>query len=274
MTSSKSGAREEQHSYVSPYVLDNAGPEAATRFPALAATFDADTIRRLEQLGVADGSRCLEVGGGGGSIAAWLASRVGAAGRVLVTDLDTRFLESLHLPNTDVQRHDIATDPLPSDAFDVVHARLVLSHVRERDRALARMAAAVKTGGWILIEDFDATMVPDPALHSAEVLSTTYVAVTRLMADRGVDRRYGRRLFGCLRALGLQSIAAEGRTFMWQAGSPGPLLMRANFEQLRDDLVDGGYVTASEFERDVAALEDPEFVMPSPILWAAWGRRQ
>ncbi|MEP7346106.1 MAG: methyltransferase domain-containing protein [Gemmatimonadaceae bacterium] len=259
---------------MSSYVLDNAAREAAARFPALSASFDYDTIRRLEQLGVADGSRCLEVGGGGGSIAAWLASRVGAAGRLLVTDLDTRFLESLHLPNTDVQRHDIATDPLPTDAFDVVHARLVLSHVRERERALARMGAAVRIGGWILIEDFDATVAPDPALHSAEVLSKTYVAMTRLMADRGMDRRYGRRLFGSLRALGFKSVAAEGRTVMWPAGSPGPLLMRANYEQLRDDLVDGGYVTSSEFEQDVAALDDPEFVMPSPILWAAWGCRE
>jgi len=126
----------------------------------------------------------------------------------------------------------------------------------------------------MLIEDFDATVAPDPSLHAAEVLSKTHVAMARLMEDRGVDRTYGRRLFGCLRALGLENVAAEGRTFMWSAGSPGPSLMRANYEQLRGDLIGGGYVTATEFEQDVAALDDAEFVMPSPILWAAWGRRR
>jgi SAM-dependent methyltransferase len=258
----------------SSYILDNAGREAAARFPALSTSFDDGTIRLLEHLGVGPGSHCLEVGGGGGSIAAWLASRVGADGHVLVTDLDTRFLHSLRLPNTEVQRHDVAKDPLPADAFDLVHARLVLLHIRERDQALTRMAAAVRPGGWILIEDFDATVAPDPSLHSAEVLSKTHVAMTRLMEDRGVDRTYGRRLFGHLRALGLENVAAEGRTVMWSAGSPGPSLMRANYEQLRGDMIAGGYVTADEFEQDVAALDDPEFLMPSPILWAAWGRRR
>ncbi|HTE45024.1 MAG TPA: methyltransferase domain-containing protein [Gemmatimonadaceae bacterium] len=257
----------------STYILDNAGREAASRFPALSASFDAGTIRWLEQFGIRAGSRCLEVGGGGGSIAEWLASRVGPSGRVMVTDLDTRFLESLQLPNTDVSRHDIASDPLPTDVFDVVHARLVLGHVRERDRALARMVGAVKPGGWILIEDFDRSVVPDPSLHSAEVLSKTYVAMARLMEDRGVDRTFGRRLFGCLRGLGLENVAAEGRTLMWPASSPGPLLMRANYEQLRADMIASGYITADEFEADVAALEHPEFLMPSPILWAAWGRK-
>ena len=256
------------------YILDNAGHEAAARFPALSTSFDDGTIRCLERLGVGAGSHCLEVGGGGGSIAAWLASRVGTDGHVIVTDLDTRFLDSLRLPNTEVRRHDVAKDPLPADAFDLVHARLVLLHVRERDQALARMAAAVRPGGWILIEDFDATVAPDPSLHAAEVLSKTHVAMARLMEDRGVDRTYGRRLFGCLRSLGLENVAAEGRTFMWSAGSPGPSLMRANYEQLRDDLIGGGYVTATEFDQDVAALDDAEFAMPSPILWAAWGRRR
>jgi hypothetical protein len=33
------------------------------------------------------------------------------SGRVLVTDIDPRFLEPLHLPNLEVRRHDIATEP-------------------------------------------------------------------------------------------------------------------------------------------------------------------
>ncbi len=255
-----------------PYLLDNAGSEASARFPALSTSFDAGTIRHLEAFGIGEGSGCLEVGGGGGSIAAWLAVQVGATGRVTVTDLDTRFLDALSLQNTDVWRHDIAADALPAASFDVVHARLVLSHVPERDQALARMVAAVRPGGWILVEDFDRTLVPDPSLQEGEVLSRTYVAMARMMEDRGVDRTFGRRLFGRLRALGLDQVGAEGRTFMWPAGSAGPSLMRANFEQLRADMVGGGYVTETDFEHDLAALDDAEFLMPSPILWAVWGR--
>jgi hypothetical protein len=42
-----------------------------------------------------------------------------------------------------VLRHDIARDPLPNRAFDLIHARLVLIHVLERERALERMAEAL-----------------------------------------------------------------------------------------------------------------------------------
>ena len=257
----------------SSYILDNAGKEASSRFPALSAAFDAGTVRHLEELGVGPGWHCLEVGGGGGSIAAWLAARVAPGGNVLVTDIDPRFLETLHLPDTEVRCHNIAKDSLPESAFDLVHSRLVLLHVPERDRALARMFAALKPGGWLLAEEFDSSVFPDPALSPDEVLSKTHIAMTRVMDQGGVDRKFGRRLFGRLRALGLAGVAAEGRTLMWGSGSPGPKLMRANYEQLRAEMITAGYVTQKEFNQDVAALDEPGFLMPSPILWAAWGRR-
>jgi hypothetical protein len=47
------------------YVLDNAAEQAPVRFAALPRLYDAGTIRHLEQLGVQDGWRCLEVGGVG-----------------------------------------------------------------------------------------------------------------------------------------------------------------------------------------------------------------
>jgi tRNA A58 N-methylase Trm61 len=82
----------------SAYVLDNAGKEASARFAALAAMLDPETIRHLEERGIGSGWHCLEVGGGGGSIATWLAARVGPPGHVLATDIDPRFLESLQIP--------------------------------------------------------------------------------------------------------------------------------------------------------------------------------
>jgi hypothetical protein len=34
-----------------------------------------------------------------------------------------------------------------------------------------------------------------------------------------------------------------------------------------------GLVTEEEFERDLASLNGPEFLAPSSMMWAAWGRR-
>ncbi|WP_433965923.1 methyltransferase domain-containing protein [Tunturiibacter gelidiferens] len=255
------------------YLLDNAGKEASARFAALAAIFDPGTIRHLEERGLTSGWHCLEVGGGGGSIAAWLAARVGSTGRVLVTDIDPRFLESLQVTNLEVRRHNIVNDALPEAAFDLVHSRLVLLHLPERERALARMVAALKPGGWLVDEEFDSSIDLVSSANPGEVYSKTYVAMARTMDSRGVDRRFGRRLFGRLRAHGFVDVAAEGRTFMWHSGSPGVSLLRSNYEQLRSAMIDAGYITEREFNEDLAGLDDPGFMMPSPILWTVWGRR-
>jgi SAM-dependent methyltransferase len=255
------------------YLLDNAGREASARFSALAAILDPGTIRHLEERGITSGWHCLEVGGGGGSIAAWLAARVGPAGRILVTDIDPRFLESLHLPNLEVRRHNIATDPLPEAAFDLVHSRLVLLHLPDREKALARMVAALKPGGWLVDEEFDSSIDLVSSATPGEVYSKTYVAMTRIMDSCGIDRKFGRRLFGRLRAHGLVDVTAEGHTFMWHNRSPGISLLRSNYEQLRSTMIDAGYITETEFNQDLAGLDDPDFMMPSPIMWTAWGRQ-
>ncbi len=258
----------------SSYLLDNAGKEAPVRLAALAAMFDPGTIRHLEACGVGGGWRCLEVGGGGGSIATWLANRVGSTGRVLVTDIDPRFLSALGHSNVEVQRHNIVTDPLPEAAFDLIHARLVLVHLPEWEQVLRRLWRALKPGGWLVDEEFDSNSVPpDPTVSPGEVLLKTQIALARLMADRGFDRRYGRLLFARLRAQGFVSVGAEARMSMVQSGSPGAALVRANYEQLRGDMIGAGYITEQEFDQDVARLNDPDFMMPSSILWAAWGRR-
>ena len=103
---------------------------ASSRFTAISALFDAASQRYLADRGVGPGWRCLEVGGGGGSIARWLGERVGPTGRVIATDIDIRFLETITLPNVEVRRHDITHDPLPEQAFDLIHTRMVLMNSR------------------------------------------------------------------------------------------------------------------------------------------------
>jgi ubiquinone/menaquinone biosynthesis C-methylase UbiE len=257
-----------------PYLLNNAGREAPARFAALSAMFDSGTIRHLEERGVAPGWHCWEVGGGGGSIASWLACRAGPTGRVLVTDIDPRFLETLNVANLEVCRHNIVTDPLPNGSFDLIHARLVLVHLPEWEKVLLRLISALKPGGWLLDEEFDShSAPPDPTASPGEVLLKTHVAMGRLMANRGFERCYGRLLFGRLRARGLVDVGAEARMFMVKSGSPGASLVRANYEQLRPALIDAGYITEHEFDEDLARLDVQDFMMPSSIMWAAWGRR-
>jgi ubiquinone/menaquinone biosynthesis C-methylase UbiE len=258
----------------STYLLDNAAPQTPQRFDALSALFDRESIQHLEDRGVGPGWNCLEVGGGGGSIAAWLAARVGPIGHVLVTDLNPRFIDGSKFSNLEVRRHNIVTDALPDATFDLIHARLVLSIIPEPEKVLARLVAALKPGGWIVEEEFDSQSLGyDPLLMPDEVHLKTQTAFFRLLDERGIERRWGRLVPGRMRALGLIEVGAEARLSMCHGGSAGTSLKRANFEQLRDALITSGYVTKKELEEDIARLDDPEFMTPSPIMWTTWGRR-
>ena len=258
----------------SAYILDNAGRETPARFDALSSMYDRSTIQYLEHCGIAPGWTCLEVGGGGGTIAAWLAARVGPTGHVLVTDLDPRFLGGLKFSNLEVRRHNIVTDPLPETAFDLIHTRLVLVHLPAREEVLRRLIIALKPGGWLIDEEFDSASLPcEPIRSPGEVQLKTQEALFRVVEEKGIERRWGRLLYGRMRSLGLVDVRAEARLSMWYGGSAGASLARANFEQLHGLLIASGLVTEDEFQQDIARLEDPDFMMPSPIMWTAWGRR-
>jgi len=255
------------------YVFDNAEQQAQQRMAALPALYDPGTIRHLTQLGVGEGWRCLEIGAGGGTIARWLGERVGPTGRVLATDLDTRFLENLRLPNVEVRKHNIESDPLPQNAFDLIHLRLVLVHLLSRDRVLQSLVGALRPDGWLLAEEFDSlSMTPDASVNPAETSLEADVVFREVMVARGLDLRYGRLLPSRFRQIGLVDVEAEGRVPLWRGGGYGGILMRANLEQLREDILATGRITQDQFERDLARLDDEEFVRPSSVMWAAWGR--
>src|SRR5579863_4215003 len=99
------------------YLFDNASePEARARMTALAAQHNDATFRCMEKCGITLGWNCLEIGAGDGSVARWMAAKVGPAGRVLATDIDLRFVlqdRSANPANMDTSVHDIVTGSLP-----------------------------------------------------------------------------------------------------------------------------------------------------------------
>jgi ubiquinone/menaquinone biosynthesis C-methylase UbiE len=59
------------------YAFPHAADDEARRLELSQQRLDPLTIRRLERLGIGRDARCLEIGGGRGSITRWLAERVG-----------------------------------------------------------------------------------------------------------------------------------------------------------------------------------------------------
>jgi SAM-dependent methyltransferase len=255
------------------YLLDNQQVEAGARFEALSRLFNPGTFRHIEALGLRSGWRCWEIGAGGPSVPEWLATKVGDGGHVLATDLDTDWLRQRE--DFEIQRHDIGVDPAPADGFDLVHARLVLVHVRAREQAIATMAAALRPGGWLLVEEADPELQPlacpdrhSPAQRLANRLKNGFRA---LMINRGVDLAFGRTLPRLLRSRGLVDVQADA--FFPLTGPACAVLERATVEQIGDRLVAAGLATAAEIDEHLANLATDQLDVATSPLISAWGRK-
>jgi SAM-dependent methyltransferase len=253
------------------YLLDNRSTAAGTRFEALAGVFNDWTFRHIDWLQLPAGAACWEVGAGGPTLPAWLTHHVAPGGSVLATDIDLSWLVG-EQPYR-VERHDVAADEPPADRFDLVHARLVLTHVPARDEALRHMASTLRPGGWILVEDFDVDLQPlaclaepGPDEERANRIRRQFV---QLLAQRGVDLALGRTLPDRLRRLGLVDVAADA--YLPLAVPSTRALELANVTQVRDGLVATG-VPADDIEHDLGALRAGTVDIATPPLVSAWGR--
>ena len=261
------------------------------RLAGIQQAWDPGTFRHLTGLGVSEGWRCLEVGAGAGSVARWLCERVGEKGSVLATDIDTTLLEGIDLPNLEVRRHDIVNDALPEGEFDLVHTRLVLIHLPERERVLRRLARALAPGGWLLVEDISFLGAATATARGALAVKALLSPLKAMMRAHGADLDFARRLPVLINRLGLTDVGAEGRVTILIGGTDNVGWAIPTIERLQERLTAGAGADASParavFER-VPALrravdrqldrlgrlfDDPEFAFHCPSLVAAWGRR-
>lgn len=236
---------------------------------------DPITTARMEALGVGPGWRCLEVGGGGGSIADWLSERAGNSGHVLVTDVDPDEIRR-NAENISIRRHDIVSDELPEAEFDLVHARLVLLHLPERHRALTRMVRALRPGGWLLLGEFDCTWMPvlsAPNEDTTRLFRRFHAGLCQLLTRAGADIAWGTHAYQALRGQGLAEVGHCAQAHPWPGGSVGCRWLHVNSLQLQDKLIAAGLLTAAELDTLRDLLADPRFVVSSYLTTSTWGRR-
>jgi SAM-dependent methyltransferase len=254
-------------------------PDAFERERLVLLTQFADriTTRRLTDLGVGPGWRCLDVGAGNGSIARWLAGTVGSEGRVVATDLNPRFLAGQGLANLEVRRHNILKDDLETAHYDLVHCRALLMHLPDPVRALRRLVDAVRPGGWLLVEEADGSAAfgaADPGHPRTAGFNRRARALwTTLKAAGIMDLDFGRRLPTLFEEFGVRDLGHEGVTLVGRGGDPVARFGQMTDELLREHFVAAGVLTQRDFDEQAQAYDDPSFWFVSFTLFGAWGRR-
>ena len=258
------------------YVHANAAfDDELGRLRLLEARYDAGSFRRLAMFGPLAGARCLEVGAGAGSVARWLAARAGPSGQVVATDTDPRFLADAEEAGVEVRRHDILADPLEPGRYDLAHCRALLFHLADPRQAVRNMAAAVRPGGWLLIEDADyiSLAAADPSHPRAAGFDQITRTLTTFFAASGtLDPYIGRRLPSLISAAGLAETGSVAIACYRQGGSGEAELLRRSLDRMGPMTLSGGAASSKEFDEVAAATADPSFSFLDALSIGAWGR--
>jgi SAM-dependent methyltransferase len=201
-----------------------------------------------------------------------LAEQVGPQGPVVATDINPRFLTELPWPNVEVRRHDIRIDPLEASRYDLVHCRTVLNHLPDPPQALRRMGAAVRMGGWVVIEDAEFSSLR--AVEATHPLAASYNRHLRELLERLTqaklsDPYLGGRVRGLLEATGLTEIDNEGVSRIARGGKTEAKVLGMTLQAL----VERGLLSAAAYSDLQQALLDPRFSFITLTTFAAWGKR-
>jgi ubiquinone/menaquinone biosynthesis C-methylase UbiE len=261
------------------YVI-RGGAEGKARLSVVSAALAPSTAAVLDAAGLGEGMRCLDRGCGGGDVTLAIGRAVGPGGSVVGIDMDAVKIElarqdaaDADLGQVEFRTGDATTFDANGD-FDLVYARLLLTHLREPDAVLLRMVAAVKPGGAVVVEDLDHSAVfsyPDcAALHLFVAL---YNEVAR---RRGGDPEIGPKLAGMFRRAGLDDIRLGVAQPVFMDG-PEKRIHQLTLENVRDAMHAEGVATPQEMEMLASALEtfssDTDTISSFPRIFQASGRR-
>lgn len=240
------------------------------------------TERVLDQIGLAPGMTCLDVGSGPGTAMQLLADRVGPEGHVTGLDLDGKLgrlalsdLRQAGGASFDFIEADVTTLESPSGSpFDVCFCRALLMQLRDPVAVLEKMQSWTKPGGYVVAQEFDfGAMAFEPPCPAMGEFNRVFEAVFR---SHGRNMRAGRQLPAQFEAAGLglpDGTDAEAK-YIPLSGIADMLI--GVYEGLFAAAAEFGLVDparAAAFRSDLAeAAEDGRYYCLTPTLISAWKR--
>ena len=227
------------------------------RLQMIEEALDPVTIPHLETTGLRSGDRCLELGAGAGSIMKWMGEVVGASGRVVGVDRDTRYIQHLADPPFQIIEGNFPDLKL-DELFDLVHCRYVLIHNRTSPEILKNLCRHLRPGGCLIAEEPDFTSAKLLTRTGDAARQRVNNAICRMFENLGLNPGYGLELPRKVAAEGLQVVATDARLHLARGGSPMGRMMAASQQTLAAKLVATGEVTEAEIEEYVRDSQHSE----------------
>ncbi|MEL6930103.1 MAG: class I SAM-dependent methyltransferase [Cyanobacteria bacterium J06600_6] len=205
-----------------------------TRLQKLEQVYDPASCDRLLTAGITTGWQCLEIGAGAGSMMRWMSDKVGATGKVIAVDCDTRFIRDCPLNNVKIIEADILQIPLDK-LFDLIHVRHVLVHL-ENQELLTKIWQLLKPGGWLVIEeaDFSANRFITGTEAQQQSVEKVNEAMQRMFSNQGKDYALGIKLPSLLQQLGFENLIIGNDVAISAGNSDIATMMKLSARQLTD----------------------------------------
>ncbi|MET9271703.1 methyltransferase [Kribbella sp. NPDC003557] len=240
------------------YVFETGSDLGRDHMQYLGTLLDAPTRWCLERGGLSAAARCLELGAGAGSIANWLAARTG---EVVAVDIDTSRLTDV-AANVEVRRHDLREGLGVDGPFDLIHARLVLVHLPEREQVFARLVEALAPGGRLVIGDFTGRRLHPITMPSPEDEAVwariQYLSHEVAGPASGMSMTWAGSTAARMTDAGLVDVHTMEYSETTTGGTDGCLLHR-NLNQQAEPLLLGVGATPDELRRYRELMTDPSF---------------
>jgi ubiquinone/menaquinone biosynthesis C-methylase UbiE len=257
-------------------------PVEQRRLQQQAQELAEESGRLFDQIGLAAGSRVVEIGCGPQGCLELLSNRVGPMGSVVGVELSDdavqraqSFLSERRLDNVEVRQGNAAETGLPRESFDLATARLVLVNIPEPEKIVAEMATLVRPGGVVALHEADwIAHVCDPPLPAWDKLRQV---LDNYAEAKGMDLYVGRRIPRLLRNAGLIEVQANPLIHIYGPEHTRRPIFLNFVNNLRDRIVAEGLISQEEFAESVASVErhlgEPETLVLSHLFIQAWGRK-
>lgn len=253
------------------------------RLSAQARVFEPFTYRMLQQAGVSQGMRVLDVGSGAGDVAFLCASLVGPSGEVIGVDKAPMAVETARdrARSAGLENVIFATgDPAEmafEEPFDAVAGRLVLMHLPDPVAMLRKLRLLLRSGGIIAFQEFDISGVHSvpPSLIFEQCLHW----IAAVFSATGTDSRMGVKLYSAFVKAGIPAPSMSLDAGIWGGeDNPAALMVTEVIRTLLPALEKFGITTAAQVE--IGSLQtriQQEIVAKggvaiSPLLIGAWSR--
>ncbi len=240
------------------------------RLRLMSDLLDPSSEFHLIRTGVTTGWRCLEIGAGNGSLSQWLAQRVGPAGHVIATDIRTDLMEGIAGGNLEVRKFDVVHDEPPGAPYDLVAIRALLHHLPERHAVVSRMAAWLKPGGWLFVQEPDfypsSTVEPPSQNHFWEQF-------IQWATTHHIDYYVGRKIPAWLQAEGLLNINSEGHASLYNGGSGFAAWWVYGIREVADKLQSEGGVSHATLDEFFAFYRNPTYWTTTIAFMATTAQR-